>query len=105
AFTKAGVKLPKTRRFYAVVLDELERGFGLEGLHEAVRDPLAVFRHNAASRLAERGSPSSVRPLAEATARLFAEPATSTYEYDDAPMQLVAFVRALAKLNRNPGND
>lgn len=105
AFTKAGAKLPKTRRIYAVILDDLERRHGLEGLHEAVRDPLAVFRHNAASRLAERGSPSSVRPLAEATARLFAEPPTSTYEYDDAPMFLVAFVRALAKLNRNPGND
>jgi HEAT repeat protein len=46
-----------------------------------------------------------VRPLAEATARLFAEPATSTYEYDDAPSHLVAFVRALARLNRPEGND
>ena len=46
-----------------------------------------------------------MRPLAEATARPFAEPPTSTYEYDDAPFHLVAFVRALAKLNRPEGND
>ena len=105
AFAAWGVTVPATRRYYASSLDDLERRSGLAGLHEALRDPLGIFRHNIATRLAERAHPSSVRPLAEATARLFAEPATSTYEYDDAPGYLVAFVRALAKLNRSEGND
>jgi HEAT repeat protein len=105
AFAAWEVPVPTTRRYYSFVLDELERRGGLDALHDAVRDPLGVFRHNVATRLAERGHPSSVRPLAEATARLFAEPPTSTYEYDDAPSHLVAFVRALAKLNRPEGND
>jgi HEAT repeat protein len=77
----------------------------VEALLEAVRDPLGVFRHNVATRLAAIGDARAVRPLAEATARLFAEPPTSTYEYDDAPPHLVAFVRALAGLNRPEGND
>lgn len=105
AFASWNVSVPKARRYYAVVVDELEREGGLDALHEAVRDPLGVYRHNVATRLAERANPRSVRPLAEATARLFAEPPTSTYEYDDAPRHLVAFVRALAKLNRPEGND
>lgn len=105
AFAAWGVPVPKARRYYAVVVDELEREGGIDALHEAVRDPLGVYRHNVATRLAERADPRSVRPLAEATARLFAEPPTSTYEYDDAPKHLVAFVRALAKLNRPEGND
>jgi hypothetical protein len=105
AFAACAVALPTTRRYYAVVLDDLDRRAGLDGLHEALRDPLGVFRHNVATKLAERGDPRSVRPLAEATARLFAEPPTSTYEYDDAPSHLVAFVRALAKLNLPEGND
>lgn len=105
AFKAWGVAAPETRRYYVSVLDNLEARGGLEALHEALRDPLGVFRHNIATRLAERAHPSSVRPLAEATARLFAEPPTSTYEYDDAPSHLVAFVRALAKLNRPEGND
>lgn len=100
-----GLPLPRTRNYYAVVVDVLEELRSREALHEAVRDPLGVFRHNAAKRLAERGHPSSVRPLVEASARLFAEPETSTYEYDDAPAHLVAFVRALAKLNRPESND
>jgi hypothetical protein len=105
AFAAWRVAVPATRRYYALLLDELEARSGLGALHEALRDPLGIFRHNIATRLAERAHPSSVGPLAEATARLFAEPPTSTYEYDDAPSHLVAFVRALAKLNRPEGND
>lgn len=105
AFSTWGVPVPKARCYYSVVVDELEREGGIDALHEALRDPLGVYRHNAATRLAERGDPRSVRPLAEATARLFAEPPTSTYEYDDAPKNLVAFVRALARLNAPEGND
>lgn len=105
AFTAWGVPVPATRRYYVAVLDDLEARGGLDALHEALRDPLGIFRHNVATRLAERAHTSSVRPLAEATARLFAEPPTSTYEYDDAPSHLVAFVRALARLNRPEGND
>ena len=78
AFAAWGVAVPATRRYYASALDELEAREGLPALHEALRDPLGI---------------------------LFAEPPTSTYEYDDAPSNLVAFVRALAKLNRPEGND
>ncbi len=105
AFGAWEVPVPATRRYYAFVVEQLEARGGLIALHEALRDPLGIFRHNVATRLAERADPSSVRPLAEATARLFAEPPTSTYEYDDAPSNLVAFVRALAKMNRPEGND
>jgi hypothetical protein len=105
AFAAWGTPVPETRRYFTFVLDELEQSGGLAALHDAVRDPLGVYGHNVATRLAERAHASSVRPLAEATARLFAEPPTSTYEYDDAPAHLVAFVRALAKLNRPEGND
>jgi len=105
AFAAWGVPVPKARRYYSVVVDQLERDGGLEALHDAIRDPLGVYRHNVARRVAEIGDARSVRPLAEATARLFAEPITSTYEYDDAPKRLVAFVRALAALNRPEGND
>lgn len=105
AFAAWGLPIPKVRSYYAFTLPDLERTGGLDALLEAVRDPLGIFRHNVATRLAELGDERSVRPLAEATARLFAEPPTSTYEYDDAPPHLVAFVRALAKLNRPEGND
>ena len=105
AFAAWGLPVPKVRRYYSFALPELERLGGLDALHEAVRDPLGIFRHNVATRLAEIADARSIRPLAEATARLFAEPPTSTYEYDDAPPALVAFVRALAKLNRPEGND
>jgi HEAT repeat protein len=105
AFAAWEVPVPATRRYYAFVVEQLEARGGLVALHEALRDPLGIFRHNVATRLAERADPSSVRPLAEATARLFVEPPTSTYEYDDAPSNLVAFVRALAKMNRPEGND
>lgn len=105
AFAAWGLPIPKVRSYYAFALPDLERTGGLDALLEAVRDPLGIFRHNVATRLAEIGDERSVRPLAEATARLFAEPPTSTYEYDDAPPHLVAFVRALAKLNRPEGND
>ncbi len=105
AFAAWSIPVPETRRYYVFEVERLERRGGLGALHEALRDPLGIFRHNVATRLAERGDPSSVRPLAEATARLFAEPPTSTYEYDDAPRHLVAFVRALAKMNRPEGND
>lgn len=105
AFTSWSIPVPKARRYYEVVVDELERDGGLEALHDAIRDPLGVYRHNVATRLAELADVRSVRPLAEATARIFAEPVTSSYEYDDAPKRLVAFVRALAKLNLPEGND
>jgi len=105
AFAAWEIPVPATRRYYAFVVEQLEARGGLVALHEALRDPLGIFRHNVATRLAERADPSSVRPLAEATARLFAEPPTSTYEYDDAPSNLVAFVRALATMNRPEGND
>jgi hypothetical protein len=105
AFAAWSIPVPATRRYYVFEVVDLERRGGLVALHEALRDPLGIFRHNVATRLAERADPSSVRPLAEATARLFAEPPTSTYEYDDAPSHLVAFVRALAKMNRPEGND
>jgi HEAT repeat protein len=104
AFAAWGIPLPRTRRYYAFSLDAIEERGGIAALHDAVRDPLGVFRHNVATRLAERGHPSSVRPLAEAAARVFAEPATSTYEYDDAPLHVVTFARALARLNRPEGN-
>lgn len=94
AFAAWELPTPKTRPYFAFALpDELER------LLETLRDPLGVFEHNVATRLCELGDARAVRPLAEATARLFAAPPTSTYEYDDAPPPLVAFVRALAKLN------
>lgn len=105
AFTACGIPVPSATRYYPSVLDDVEARGGLDALHDALRDPLGVYRHNVATKLAERGHPSSVRPLAEATARLFAEPATSTYEYDDAPRAVVAFVRAVAKMNRPEGND
>lgn len=105
AFSAWSVPVPKARRYYEVVVDELERDGGLEALHDAIRDPLGVYRHNVATRLAERADVRSVRPLAEATARIFAEPVTSSYEYDDAPKRLVAFVRALARINQPEGND
>lgn len=105
AFAAWGLPATRVRPYFAFALPELERSGGLEALVEAVRDPLGIFRHNVATRLAEIGDERVVRPLAEATARLFAEPPTSTYEYDDAPPHLVAFVRALAKLNRPESND
>ncbi|HVH48080.1 MAG TPA: hypothetical protein VM925_37360 [Labilithrix sp.] len=105
AFAAWGLPVPKVRSYFSFALPELERTGGIDALLEAVRDPLGIFRHNVATRLAEIGDVRSIRPLAEAMARLFAEPPTSTYEYDDAPPQLVAFVRALAKLNRRQTND
>ena len=105
AFAAWKIDVPEVRRYYAVVVEQVEKDGGLDALHEAVRDPLGVFRRNVAWRIAEIGSARSARPLAEATARVFAEPPTSTYEYDDAPAELVVFVRALAKLNLREGND
>lgn len=100
AFTVIGLPLPNVRAYYAWALPD-----NLEALHEAVRDPLGLYRHNVATRLAEIGDPRSVRPLAEATSRLFAEPPMSTYEYDDAPPPLARFVRALASFNDPDGNE
>ena len=57
----------------------------LDFMFEAVRDPLGIFRHNVATRLAESNDERAVRPLAEATARLFAEPPTSTAHSTGAP--------------------
>lgn len=105
AFAAWGIEIPERRRYFAFTLDELEARGGLDALHEALRDSQGVFKHNVATRLAATPHPSSVRPLAEATARLFAEPPWSTYEYDDAPSHLVAFVRALAYQNAREGND
>lgn len=100
AFTVMGLPLPKVRAYFAHALPD-----SLDALHEAVRDPLGLFRHNVATQLAAIGDPRSVLPLAEATSRLFAEPPTSTYEYDDAPPTLARFVRALASFNDPDGND
>lgn len=94
AFAAWEIPAPKARPYFYFALPG-----DLDGLLEALRDPLGIFKHNVATRLAELGDRRAVRPLAEATARLFAAPPTSTYEYDDAPPPLVAFVRALAKLN------
>lgn len=105
AFGAWRLPVPQVRRYFAESVPDLEKRGGMGALLEAVRDPLAVFRHNVATRLAAMEDPRAVRPLAEATARLFAEPPTSTYEYDDAPPNLVAFVRALARFNRPEGND
>ncbi len=105
AFRAWELPVPQVRHYFAESLPELEKLGGLGALLEAVRDPLGVFRHNVATRIAALEDTRAVRPLAEATARLFAEPPTSTYEYDDAPPNLVAFVRALARFNRPEGND
>jgi HEAT repeat protein len=105
AFSAWRLPVPTVRPYYAEGLDALELNGGTDELLEAVRDPLGIFRHNVATRLAERNEPRSVRPLAEAMARLFAEPPTSTYEYDDAPPHLVAFVRALSRMNQPETND
>ncbi len=105
AFAAWGLPVPTVRAYYAESLDPLVHSGGLDALVEAVRDPLGIFRHNVATRLAERNDPRSIRPLAEAVARVFAEPPTSTYEYDDAPPHLVAFVRALARMNQPETND
>lgn len=105
AFAACGIPVPKARCYFATVLDDVEARGGLDALHDALRDPLGVYRHNVATKLAERAHPSSVRPLAEAIARLFAEPPTSTYEYEDSPRAVVAFVRAVAKMNTPEGND
>jgi HEAT repeat protein len=94
AFAAWEIPIPKARPYFAFALPD-----DVDGLLEALRDPLGVFKHNVATKLAALGNERAVRPLAEATARLFAAPVTSTYEYDDAPPPLVAFVRALAKLN------
>jgi HEAT repeat protein len=105
AFRAWRLDAPATTSYYAIVLSELEDHDGLDSLIEAVKDAKGVFRHNVATRLADIGEPRLLRPLAEAAAKLFIEPPTSTYEYDDAPPELVAFVRALAKFNRPEGND
>ncbi len=104
AFRATGILVPTTHRYFCFLMEELESA-GLEALHRAVGDPLGVFRHNVVARLAERGDSASVLPMARATARLFAEPPTSTYDYDDSPKDLVTFVKALARLNAPEGND
>lgn len=105
AFAAWSFPVPKVRRYFEHTIPEIERRGGVPALLEAIRDPLGVFRHNVATRLSHIGDPRAVRPLAEATARLIAESPTSTYEYDDVPPHLVAFVRALARLNSPEGND
>lgn len=94
AFSAWEIAVPEPRPYFAFALPT-----DVDALLEAVRDPMGIFKHNVAKRLAELGDKKAIRPLAEVTARLFAAPPTSTYEYDDAPPPLVAFVRALAKLN------
>ena len=49
AFSTWSIPVPKARRYYEVVVDELERDGGLEALHDAIRDPLGVYRHNVAT--------------------------------------------------------
>ncbi|MCW5818188.1 MAG: hypothetical protein KIT84_44735 [Labilithrix sp.] len=99
AFAAFRLPAPKARPYFAFALPD-----DVDALLEAVRDPLGIFKHNVATRLAALDDRRAVRALAEATARLFAAPATSTYEYDDAPPPLVAFVRALAKVNDQESN-
>lgn len=105
AFGAWNVPIPEVRFYFSFALPDLERDGGIDALVEAVRDPLGIYRHNVATRLAELRDTRACGPLAEATARLFTEPPTSTYEYDDAPPHLVAFVRAIAKLNQPESND
>lgn len=105
AFAAWSIPIPKVRKYWTFTIADLEKRAGVPALLEAIRDPHGVYRHNVASHLSALNDARAVRPLAEATARLFMEPPTSTYEYDDAPPHLVAFVRALAKLNKPEGND
>lgn len=103
AFATQGQRLPRVKPYYRFVLPELERR-GLESLHQALHDKNGVFRYNVALRLAEIGHPSSVAPLVRTIRRLFEEPLTSTYEYDDAPHHLVWFCKALKRMGDPRGN-
>jgi HEAT repeat protein len=103
AFAMQGQRLPRVKPYYRFVLPELERR-GLESLHQALHDKNGVFRYNVALRLAEIGHPSSVAPLVRSIRRLFEEPLTSTYEYDDAPHHLVWFCKALKRMGDPRGN-
>lgn len=105
AFTAAGLVVPKTRRYYAFVLEEIEARAGRGALRAALSDPLGLFRYNIATFLADRGDLESVGAVAGAAAIAFAEPPTTAYEYDDAPRHLEAFASALARLNTREGND
>ena len=101
AFAAWDIPVPKARPYFSFALPN-----DIAFLLEAVKDPLGIFKHNIAERIATLavGDKAAVRAIAEVTASLFSAPPTSTYEYDDAPPPLVAFVRALAKLNDEESN-
>lgn len=103
AFRLRGQRVPRVRPYYKVELPQLERR-GLDALHQALHDKNGVFRYNVALRIAELGHPSSVGPLVRSIRRLFEEPLTSTYEYDDAPHHLVWFCKALKRMRDPRGN-
>ncbi len=103
AFRAQGQRVPRVRPYFRFVLPELERR-GLDALHQALHDKNGVFRYNIALKLASIGDPSSVGPLVKSLRRLFEEPLTSTYEYDDAPHHLVWFCKALKRLGDPRGN-
>lgn len=103
AFHAQGQRVPRVRPYYRFVVPEIERR-GLDALHQALHDKNGVFRYNVALKLAGIGHPSSVVPLVKSLRRLFEEPLTSTYEYDDAPHHLVWFCKALKQLGDPRGN-
>ncbi len=103
AFRARGQRVPRVRPYFQVELAAIERR-GIEALHQALHDKNGVFRYNVALRLAALGDPSSVAPLIRSIRRLFEEPLTSTYEYDDAPHHLVWFCKALKRMRDPRGN-
>ena len=103
AFQSQGQRVPKVRPYYRFILPEVEAR-GIEALHQALHDKAGVFRYNVALRLAEIGNPASVVPLVRALRRLFDEPLTSTFEYDDAAHELVWFCKALKLFGDPRGN-
>ncbi len=103
AFRLRGQRVPRVRPYFKMELPALERR-GLDALHQALHDKNGVFRYNVALRIADIGHPSSVGPLVRSIRRLFEEPLTSTYEYDDAPHHLVWFCKALKRMRDPRGN-
>lgn len=103
AFRLRGQRVPRVRPYYKMELPSIERR-GLDALHQALHDKNGVFRYNVALRIADIGHPSSVGPLVRSIRRLFEEPLTSTYEYDDAPHHLVWFCKALKRMGDPRGN-
>ncbi|MBL9110336.1 MAG: hypothetical protein JNM74_13735 [Myxococcales bacterium] len=103
AFRAQGHRVPRVRAYYRFVLPDIERR-GLDALHQALHDPKGVFRYNVALRLSAIGHPSSVEPLVRSLRRIFDEPLSSTFEYDDAPHNLVWTCKALKRMQSARGN-